>query len=116
MITTLGEDWILMKWLLLSNKNYAFGDEIIIRRIHIVETFIIPIFLYKAILLCLDHAGIHEGGEQKMFLTSFGNARMDKVKRSVLVDNIEDGGLKAPHLKSIIENSLLYETSQWRTE
>ena len=30
-----------------------------------------------------------------------------KVKRSVSVSNIEDGGLKAPHLKSIIENSLL---------
>ena len=27
----------------------------------------------------------------------------DKVKRSVLVSDIEDGGLKAPHLKSTIE-------------
>ena len=27
----------------------------------------------------------------------------DKVKRSILVSDIEDGGLKAPHLKSIIE-------------
>ena len=27
----------------------------------------------------------------------------DKVKRSVLVGDIEDGGLKAPHLNSMIE-------------
>ena len=27
----------------------------------------------------------------------------DKVKRSALISDIEDGGLKAPHLNSIIE-------------
>jgi len=27
----------------------------------------------------------------------------DKIKRSALISNIEDGGLKAPHLDSIIE-------------
>ena len=27
----------------------------------------------------------------------------DKVKRSALISDIEDGGLKAPHLESIIE-------------
>ena len=31
----------------------------------------------------------------------------DKVKRSVLVDDIEDGGLKAPHLYSMIETQTI---------
>ena len=30
----------------------------------------------------------------------------DKVERSVLVGDIEDGGLKAPHLNSMIETVL----------
>ena len=32
----------------------------------------------------------------------------DKVKRFALVSDIEDGGLKAPHLDSIIETKRLY--------
>ena len=47
----------------------------------------------------------------------------DKVKRSVLVGDIEDGGLRAPHLKSMIETQRIIcckklasdEPSSWKT-
>ena len=47
----------------------------------------------------------------------------DKVKRSTLVSEIEDGGLKAPHLESIIETQRVLcckklasdQPSSWKT-
>ena len=72
----------------------------IIRRIQIVKTFIIPIFLYRTSLISLDKEFAKEANK---IIFGFIWKEKDKVKHSALISDIEDGGLKAPHLNSIIE-------------
>ena len=72
----------------------------IIGRIQIVKTFIIPIFLYRTSLISLDKEFVKEANK---IIFDFIWKGKDKVKRSALISDIEDGGLKAPHLNSIIE-------------
>ena len=72
----------------------------IIGRIQIVKTFIIPIFLYRTSLISLDKEFVKEANKLTFNFIWKGK---DKVKRSTLISDIEDGGLKAPHLNSIIE-------------
>ena len=63
-------------------RIWKWRDLTIIGRIQIVKTFVIPIFLYRVSSIPMGK---------------------DFVKRSSRVSEIEDGGLKAPHLDSIIE-------------
>ena len=72
----------------------------IIGRIKIFKTFIIPIFLYRTSLISLDKEFVKEANK---IIFDFIWKGKDKVKRSTLISDIEDGGLKAPHLNSIIE-------------
>ena len=62
--------------------------------------FIIPIFLYRTSSISLDKEFVKEANK---IIFDFIWKGKDKVKRSALVSDIEDGGLKAPHLNSIIE-------------
>ena len=64
----------------------------IIGRIQIVKIFIIPIFLYRASLISVNREFVKDVNKIIFDFISNGN---DKV--------IEDGGLKAPHLDSMIE-------------
>ena len=66
-----------------------------------IKTFIIPIFLYRASLICLDKEFIVN--EVNKIIFEFIWKGKDKVKRLALIGDIEDGGLKAPHLDSIIK-------------
>ncbi len=75
-------------------------DLTIIGRIQIVKTFIILIILYRASMICLDKKLVNEANK---IIFNFVWKGRDKVKRLVLVSDIEDGGLKAPHLDSIIK-------------
>ena len=72
----------------------------IIGRIQIVKTFIIPIFLYRASLISVNREFMKD--VNKIILDFIWKGK-DKIKRSALISDIEDGGLKAPHLDSIIE-------------
>ena len=72
----------------------------ILGRIQIVKTFIVPIFMYRAGSISLDKEVIKEANSIIFDFTWKGK---DKVKRSSLVSEIETGGLKAPHLESIIK-------------
>ena len=38
----------------------------------------------------------------------------DKIKRTALISDIEDGGLKAPHLDSIIETQRILCCKNWQ--
>ena len=69
-------------------------------RIQIVKTFIIPTFLYRASLISVNKEFVKDVNK---FIFDFIWKGKDKVKRSALISDIEDGGLKAPHLDSIIE-------------
>ena len=74
--------------------------DLIIGRIQIVKTLIIPIFLYRTSLISLDKEFVKEANKLTFNFIWKGK---EKVKRSTLISDIEDGGLKAPHLNSIIE-------------
>ena len=64
----------------------------ILGRIQIVKTFVIPIFMYRAGLVCVHKDIIKEVNKIIFPFIWKGN---DKVKRSSLVSDIESGGLKA---------------------
>ena len=83
-------------------KIWRWRDLTIIGRIQIVKTFVIPIFLYRASMICLNKDFVNEANK---IIFDFIWKGKDKVKRSALVSDIEDGGLKAPHLDS--KNTLL---------
>ena len=84
----------------LKLQIWRWRDLTIIGRIQIVKTFIIPIFLYRTSLISLDKEFVKEANK---IIFDFIWKGKDKVKRSALISDIEDGGLKAPHLNSIIE-------------
>ena len=81
-------------------KMWRWRDLTIIGRIQIFKTFIIPIFSYRASLSCVDKEFMNDVNK---IIFEFIWKGKDKVKRSALISDIEYGGLKAPHLDSIIE-------------
>ena len=76
-------------------KMWRWRDLTLIGRIQIVKTFIIPIFLYRASMICLDKEFINEANK---IIFDFIWKGKDKVKRLALVSEVEDGGLKAHSL------------------
>ena len=68
--------------------------------IQIFKTFVIPIFLYRASLMSVNREFVKDVNK---IIFDFIWKGKDKIKRSALISDIEDGGLKAPHLDSIIE-------------
>ena len=71
----------------------------IIGRIQIVKTFVIPMLMYRAGSICIDKEVIIEANR---IIFDFIWKGKDKVKRISLISDTKDGGLKAPHLESII--------------
>ena len=78
---------------------WRWGDLTITGRIQIVKTFIIPVFLHWASMICSDQEFLKEVNK---IIFDFISKDKDKVKRSVLVGDIENGGLEAPRLDSMI--------------
>ena len=86
----------------------------------IVKTFIIPIFLYRVSLIPMGKDFVKQANK---IIFDFIWKGKDKVERSSLVSEIEDGGLKAPHLESIIETQRVLcckklasdQPSSWKT-
>ena len=64
------------------------------------KTFVIPIFMYRAGLVGVNKDVIKEANK---IIFQFIWKGKDKVKRSTLIGDVENGGLKAPHLESIVE-------------
>ena len=79
----------------LKLRIWRWRDLTIIGRIQIVKTFIIPIFLYRTSLTSLDKESVKEANK---IIFDFIWKGKDKVKRSALFSDTEDGGLEAPHL------------------
>ena len=79
---------------------WRWRDLTIIGRIQTVKTFIIPIFLYCTSLISVNREFVKDVNK---IIFDFIWKGQDKVKCFALISNIEDGGLKAPHLDSIIE-------------
>ena len=101
-------------------RIWKWRDLTIIGRIQIVKTFIIPIFLYCASMICLDKEFVKEAN--KIILNFIWKGK-DKIKRLTLISDIEDGGLKAPLLDSIITTQRILcckrlvseQPSSWKT-
>ena len=72
----------------------------IMGRIQIVKTFAIPMLMFRAGSICIDKEVIIE--TNKIIFNFIWKGR-DKVKRTSLIGDTEDGGLKAPHLESFIK-------------
>ena len=60
----------------------------------------IPKLMYRAGSICIDNKVITEANK---IIFDFIWKGKDKVKRTSLIGDTKDGGLKAPHLESIIE-------------
>ena len=76
-------------------RIWKWRDLTIIGRIQLIKTFIIPTFLYRASFICMDKEFVNDVNK---IIFDFIWKTKDKVKHHVLVGDIEDGGLKAPHL------------------
>ena len=72
----------------------------VLGRIQIIKTFVVPIFMYRAGLVYVHKDIIKEANK---ILFNFIWKGKDKVKRSALICDVENGGLRAPHLESIIK-------------
>ena len=72
----------------------------VLGRIQIIKSFVIPVFMYRAGLVC-SHKEIVK--EVNKIIFNFIWKGKDKVKRSALISDVENGGLRAPHLESIIK-------------
>ena len=72
----------------------------VLGRIQIIKSFVIPGFMYRADLVC-SHKEIVK--EVNKIIFHFIWKGKDKVKRSALISDVENGGLRAPHLESIIK-------------
>ena len=60
----------------------------------------IPMLMYRAGSICIDKEVITEANK---IIFNFTWKGIDKVKRTSLIGDTKDGGLKAPHLESIIK-------------
>ena len=69
-----------------------------------VKTFIIPVLMYRAISKRIGKEVIKEANS---IIFDFIWKGKDYLKRSSLVSDIGHGGLKAPHLESIIKTQRL---------
>ena len=69
-------------------------------RIQIVKTFIIPKVMHRASLIQIDKGTIKEANT---LIYNFIRNGKDKIKRLALINDYENGGLKAPHLESVIQ-------------
>ena len=72
----------------------------VLGRIQIIKSFVIPVFMYRAGLVC-SHKEIVK--EVNKIIFNFIWKGKDKVKRSALISDVENGGLRAPHFESIIK-------------
>ena len=71
-------------------RIWRWRDLTIIGRIQIVKTFTIPIFLYRASLISINREFVKYVNK---IIIDFIWKGKDKMKRSALISDIEDGGL-----------------------
>jgi len=82
-------------------QRWKCRDLTILGRIQIVKTFVTPLFMYRASLICVQKDTVMEVNR---LLFQFICKGKDKVKCLSLVSDIDKGGLKAPHVELIIKS------------
>ena len=73
------------------------------RRIQIIKSFVIPVFMYRAGLVSSHKEIVNEVNK---IIFNFIWKGKGKVKRSALISDVEHRGLRAPHLESIKHSEL----------
>ena len=91
----------ILRWIKEKLQMWKWRDLTILGRIQIVKTFVIPIFMYHASLICVQKDIVIEVNK---LLFKFIWKGKDKVKRLSLICDLDKGGMKAPHLESIIKS------------
>ena len=84
-------------------------------RREIIKLFVVPVFMYRAGLVCIHKYIVKEA---KKIIFNFISKGKDKVNRSALISDVENGGLKAFHLESIFRTPriLCAKNSQTRNK
>lgn len=72
----------------------------VLGRMQIVKTFVLPKCMHRAALICFDNTVIKEINTT---IYNFVWKGKYKVKRMALISDYKDGGLKMPHIESVVK-------------
>ena len=86
---------------LVINNEWRWRGLTLLGRIQIVKTFVIPKFMYKASLTSVSEDLIKDVNKLLYGFIWKGN---DKIKRTSLINDIENGGLKMLDIQSMISS------------
>ena len=81
-------------------------------KVQILKTFIFPKVLYRASLLPFDIEICKE--LERLMYDFIWNKKKDKVKRTVVINQYKDGGIKMPHLETLIRSQTGFSGSFFR--
>ena len=90
----------IIKSLKKSLNSGSWRGLTLLGKIQIIKTFAIPKILYRMSLVCLNKNFINDINQ---ILFNFIWKGKDKVKRVTLINDVNEGGLKMPHIDSMIE-------------
>ena len=82
-------------------NNWQWRNLTICGKIQIIKTFAMPKFIYRASVLTLDKQAIKN--VNSVIYNFLRNGKPDKNKRLALISDYKDGGLKMPHIESLIQ-------------
>jgi hypothetical protein len=92
-------------------SSWAYRDLTYIGRITVIKTLALPLLVQ--ILTLLPNPPTQVMKEiQDMFYKFLWDGKPDKIKRNVIINNYEEGGLKLPHIESfckVLKMSWLYK-------
>ena len=72
----------------------------VICKIQVVKTFVIPKFMFRASLMCSTKKVMKE---LNSIICRFIWKGRDKIKRLALISDYKSGGLRMPHIKTLID-------------
>ena len=91
----------IMKSIQKSINAWRWRNLTLIGRIQIINTFTIPKFMFRASLISLTK----EIGKQvnSVLYNFISNSGQDKIKRFTLISDYKNGGLRMPHIETLIK-------------
>ena len=90
----------IVKSLKKTLNSWSWRGLTLLGKIQVIKTFAIPKILYRMSLICSNKKFIKDINQ---ILFNFIWKGKDKVKRATLINDINEGGLKMPHIESMIE-------------
>ena len=93
-------------------KGWSWRGLTLIGKVHIIKSFALPTILYRLTLISSNKEFIKK---IKSFLFCFVWKGKYKVKRAVLINQIENGGLEMPDLNSLISAQRIISMKNYLT-